>query len=110
MGEFQNGLFGCFNNVSLCVITYFVPCLTAGRNAEAVGENCVLYGCLTLLGPVGIWSRAKIRGMVRESKGIEGEFIKDCVLHWFCAFCALIQEAQELGVGAGAQGQSMARE
>ena len=69
--EWSQGLFGCFGDCGLCIITYFVPCLTAGRNAEAVGEGCVLYGCLSILGPIGIWSRAKIRGKIRESKGIE---------------------------------------
>ena len=73
--EWSQGLFGCFGDCGLCIITYFVPCLTAGRNAEAVGEGCVLYGCLSILGPIGIWSRAKIRGKIRESKGIE-------VSHW----------------------------
>lgn len=71
MGEWKNGLFGCFGNFGLCIVTYFVPCLTAGKNAEAVGESCFLYGCLSTLGPIGIWSRAKIRGMIREQKGIE---------------------------------------
>ncbi|XP_041365523.1 protein PLANT CADMIUM RESISTANCE 3-like [Gigantopelta aegis] len=107
MGEFSNGLFGCFNNCSLCIITYFVPCLTAGKNAEAVGESCCVYGCLSILGPVGMWSRSKIRGKIRESKGIEGSFMNDCLMHWFCAICALIQEAQEV---QGVQQQAMVRE
>ncbi|CAD5111834.1 DgyrCDS1102 [Dimorphilus gyrociliatus] len=109
MGEFQHGLFGCFDNCGICIITYFVPCLTAGKNAEAVGESCILYGCLSILGPIGIWSRAKIRGQIRDSKGIEGSFINDCVMHWFCAICSLVQEAQEVE-GGSAQAESMARE
>ena len=71
MGDWQNGLFGCFSNCGVCIITYFLPCITAGRNAEAVGEGCFLYGCLSILGPIGIWSRAKIRGKIREQKGID---------------------------------------
>ncbi|PVD30844.1 hypothetical protein C0Q70_10119 [Pomacea canaliculata] len=94
MGAWQNGLFGCFNNCGLCIITYFVPCLTAGQNAQAVGESCCVYGCLTILGPIGVYTRAKIRGKIREQKGIEGGFCMDCVLHWFLPICALIQEAQ----------------
>lgn len=126
MGEFQNGLFGCFNNCGLCVITYFVPCLTAGKNAEAVGESCLVYGCLSILGPIGIWSRAKVRGLIRDKNSIEGSFIMDCVMHWICGLCALIQEAQEVegqtmpaasggdsggdGGGEEQQAESMARE
>jgi Cys-rich protein (TIGR01571 family) len=121
MADFQHGLFGCFDNCGLCVITYFVPCLTAGRNAEAVGESCFLYGCLSILGPVGIWSRGKIRGQIREMKGIEGTCLMDCLLHWACGLCALIQEAQEVegqqlpaasggGAAEAEQAESMARE
>lgn len=109
MGEWQNGLFGCFSNCGVCIITYFLPCITAGRNAEAVGEGCFLYGCLSILGPIGIWSRAKIRGKIREQKGIDGSFMMDCIMHWICGLCSLIQEANELNPG-GAQAQSMARE
>lgn len=71
MGEWQNGLFGCFSNCGVCIITYFLPCITAGQNAEKVGESCCLYGFLSILGPIGIYTRAKIRGKVREQKGID---------------------------------------
>ncbi|XP_076464408.1 uncharacterized protein LOC143296397 [Babylonia areolata] len=109
MGEWQNGLFGCFNNCGICIITYFVPCVTAGKNAEAVGESCCLYGFLSTLGPVGVWSRAKVRGKIRESKGIDGGFGGDCVMHMFCAICALVQEGQEVE-GSAPQEAAMARE
>jgi len=107
MGEWSNGLFGCFGNCGICIVTYFVPCLTAGQTAEKVGESCCLYGFLAILGPIGIWSRAKIRGKVRDTKGIEGSFMMDCLMHWFCAICSLIQEAREF---EGGQAQSMVRE
>merc|ERR1711976_289640 len=110
MSDWSNGLFGCFNNCGLCIITYFVPCLTAGNNAKAVGENCFLYGCLSILGPIGIWSRATIRGKIREQEAIEGSFIVDCVMLWICGFCAIVQEAQEVEGQAAASSQEMARE
>ncbi|KAL3832063.1 hypothetical protein ACJMK2_023742 [Sinanodonta woodiana] len=109
MGEWSNGLFGCFGDCGTCIITYIVPCLTAGKNAEAVGESCCLYGFLSILGPIGIWSRAKIRGKIRESKGVDGGFCTDCILHWVCGLCALVQEAREMK-GSGGQAQSMVRE
>ncbi|KAH3721550.1 hypothetical protein DPMN_064479 [Dreissena polymorpha] len=49
----------------------------------------------------------KIRGKVRETKGIDGSFGGDCLMAWFCGLCALVQEANELG---GHQGMSMVRE
>ena len=64
-------MFGCFGNCGLCLITYIAPCYTAGKNAEAVGESCCCRGCVAMLGPIGIWSMATIRGKIREQKGIE---------------------------------------
>ncbi|KAL8561494.1 hypothetical protein ACOMHN_011176 [Nucella lapillus] len=54
-------------------------------------------------------ARAKIRGKIRESKGIDGGFGNDCVMHIFCALCALVQEAQEVE-GQAPQQVAMARE
>lgn len=109
MGEWQNGLFGCFSNCGTCIITYLAPCYTAGKNAEAVGEGCVLYGCLAILGPIGMYTRATIRGKIREQKGIEGGFGGDCIMAVCCGLCALVQEANEIN-SMGGQAQSMDRE
>ena len=71
MPEWSNGLCGCFNSPSLCILTFFCPCVTAGRVAEKMGMNCCLYGCLTLLGPVGVFTRTKVRVMIRVTRAIE---------------------------------------
>lgn len=72
MGEFSNGLFGCFNNCTLCLITYIAPCYTAGKNAEAVGDSCIMVGALYAIFPiVGIYFVAKVREKIREQKGID---------------------------------------
>jgi len=109
MGEFQHGLCGCFNDCSLCVITYFLPCYVEGKNSEAVAESCFLCGCLQLIPIVNCISRMKVRTKIREAKGIEGSAGKDCCLHLFCGFCAIIQEAQEVK-GMPALPSNMARE
>jgi len=96
MGEWTYGLCGCFGDIGLCVVTYFVPCYTAGKVAEAVGESCIKYAILSMCGPCGIYFSAKIRQKVRETKGIEESFMNDCLMHWFCALCAFIQEAREV--------------
>ncbi len=107
MSAFMHGLFGCFDDFGICIITFIVPCITAGNNAEAVNENCCLYAFLSLLGPISLWSRASIRGKIREAKNIDGSFMNDCIIHWLCGACALVQEAQEV---QGIVGGSMARE
>ena len=66
MGEFQHGLFGCFDNCGVCVITYFVPCYTQGRIAEKVGEDCLICGLLQLVPIANIIFGAQIRGKVRS--------------------------------------------
>ena len=105
MGEWSTGLFGCFDDITICLLSYFVPCYQAGKNAEAVGESCILWGLLYwLFSPI---AGMIIRGKIRESKGIEGSAIIDLLLHWFCVCCAVAQEAREL---QGASGQSMSRE
>ena len=51
-------------------MTWCVPCYVSGKNAEAVGDDCLLYGCLSMLGPVGIYTNATIRLKIREKYGI----------------------------------------
>jgi len=65
-----------------------------GKNAEGVGEDCLLHGLLSLLGlnfgPV-------VRWRLRESKGIAGSMLMDVLVYMVCPCCALIQEAREMG-------------
>ena len=53
------------------VITYIVPCYTAGKNAEAIGEGCVVHGIYSLVPILGLYCHALIRGKIREQKRIE---------------------------------------
>lgn len=86
MGEWSNGLCGCLNNCTLCIITYFAPCYTAGKNAEAVGDSCMMVGALyALFQPAGVYFSAKTREKIREQKGIEVSCGPHC--HVFTYFC-----------------------
>lgn len=69
--QWQNGTFGCFSDIGTCCFSYFCPCIVAGQNAEAMGENCLLYGFLSTLGCIGIFTQASIRQKIREKYGIE---------------------------------------
>lgn len=45
VGQWSHSLFGCFDDCGICIIAYFVPCVTFGQNAEAIGEgSCVMCG------------------------------------------------------------------
>ncbi|VDI23070.1 Hypothetical predicted protein [Mytilus galloprovincialis] len=108
MGEFQHGLFGCFDDMKTCIIAYFVPCYVFGKNAEKVGESCVMCALALYVPGLNIFAMTKIRGLIREQKGIEGSCCNDLLIYMFCGLCAIIQEAQE--VGSLQDGQVMARE
>jgi Cys-rich protein (TIGR01571 family) len=96
MPEFQNSLFGCFGNCTVCICTYFIPCYVSGKIAEKVGENCLLHGAILFVPLVNLFCLATIRGKVRDQKGIPGSFVVDLLTFCFCATCALCQEAQEM--------------
>jgi len=106
MGEFQHSLFGCFDNVGLCIITYFVPCYTFGKNAEAVGDSCCLCGLMFFIPIVNIVSLMSVRGKVREAHNIDGSCLGDVCSILFCTLCSLVQEAQEV---QGPGGMAMSR-
>ena len=104
--QFSHGLFGCFDNLGLCIISWIAPCYTLGKTAEAVGDSCVMCGLLYLCG--GCIVGGMIRGKVRAQKGIEGSALNDYLVHWCCPLCAIIQDNQEV-VGNPNAGESMAR-
>ena len=108
-GEWQHGLFGCFDNCTICIVTYFVPCYTAGKTAETVGESCLLCGLVQIVPLANLICAINIRGKVRESKGIEGGIVTDLLAVWCCYLCAWAQAAQETSA-FGNQAQSMDRE
>ena len=105
-GDWQHGILGCFDNFGICIITYFVPCYTFGKNAEAVGDSCLMCALAYFVPLLNLFAVVSVRGKIREQKSIEGSFLGDCLYHWCCHPCALVQEAQEV---QGAGNQYMAR-
>ena len=76
------------------LLSYFVPCLVFGQNAEKLGESCVMYGLSQLVPLLGLYCRVSVRGRIREQKGIEGSCFKDLLCVLCLPMCALAQEAQ----------------
>jgi len=109
MAEWQNGLFGCFNDCGLCIVSYIVPCYTFGKNAEALGDSCCLCGLASLFGFPLIICGAMHRQKLREKKGIEGSFCGDLVSFACCPLCAMVQMGQEIKAGVPGV-QAMSRE
>ena len=63
--------------VSICsfpcagIIAYFCPCYVFGKNAEAVGDSCLLCALSQFVPILNLWARVSVRGKIREQKGIE---------------------------------------
>jgi len=93
--QWKHGLFGCFDDCTLCIISYFVPCYQFGKNAEAVGESCLSCAIASMIPLLNIYAVITIRGKIRETRGIEGGVVGDLLTWCFCGLCALVQEAQE---------------
>ena len=92
--DWKFGLFGCFGDFRLCCLAVCVPCYVIGKNAEGVGEDCLLYGLLSML---GLNFSPVIRWRLRQAKGIKGSMLKDVLVDACIPCCALIQEGREIG-------------
>jgi len=111
MGEWKNGLFGCFGDLKVCLLSYFVGPFVHAKNAEAVGENCLLCGLVMFVPLANIWFLTQIRGKIREANGIEGTLVKDLMINCCCPCCSIAQQAQEVNsLDSLGMAQSMARE
>ena len=92
--DFKYGLLGCFGEGKLCVLTCCAPCYTIGKNAEGIGEDCMLHGLLSCLclnfSPV-------IRWRLRQEKNIKGTMLMDVLSHTVLPCCAMVQDAREIG-------------
>jgi hypothetical protein len=68
-----------FCTLNAGIITYFVPCYIAGKNAEGIGEGCLVHGVYSVIPILGIYCHALIRGKIREQKNIEVCTYRDCL-------------------------------
>merc|ERR1711931_328195 len=95
-GDWNHGLCGCFDDIGTCIVTYFVPCYTHGKNAEAVGESCLLCGLSLMVPLLDLFTMASIRSKVREQHGIGGSMVSDCLVSLCCPLCSIVQVAQQV--------------
>lgn len=116
--EWKHGIFGCFDNPTLCILTFCCPCYIIGVNAQGVGQNCILYGvgflCGYCLFPPFTWPLVWVleyivRMKVRFQYNLEGDTLTDIAFALLCTPCAMAQEAQELQE-AGPEAQVMQRQ
>ena len=81
----KSGLFGCFGNFSLCLISCCAAPLAIGKNAEYVGENsAVLWVIAVQLSPC--IAGALLRGMIRK-KSVSLLYISSEIVFSFMLYC-----------------------
>ena len=94
--DWTYGIFGCFGDFSICIISWLVPCWQIGKNAEFFGESCgtacFMYTCC--LFPYEII----IRNRIRTLRNIQGTMTMDILMLVCCGCCALIQDSREIEV------------
>lgn len=76
------------------LLSFICPCIQFGRNAEAVGESCLMYALSQFVPILDLYCRTIVRGKIRQQKAIDGSCLNDLICHIFCEPCALAQEAQ----------------
>ena len=104
MGEFEEPLCGCLQDLCSCCIAFVVPGGVCWLQASALGTAtsretgggtgvCVPFLCVCCFGALGgAWNR----GQLRRQFSIRGSFLADCCIWLFCGFCAATQEYREV--------------
>ena len=101
VNQWSHGLCGCFDNIGLCCMAFWCPCIVFGRNAEYLGKDCALWAALFVCADMALvpWIPGFIlRSELRRKHGLAGDDCNDCLVWFCCGLCAMIQEAQEIKV------------
>ncbi|KAF8902524.1 PLAC8 family-domain-containing protein [Gymnopilus junonius] len=113
--EWSESLFGCFEDITTCLIATCFPCITYSNvkhryehlnnkgypDPEHGGSfcngDCMVHGCLTFCG-CGWAMQMGTRGNIRGRYNIKGGAVGDCCIALCCTPCELTQESRELAL------------
>ncbi|CAO2825448.1 unnamed protein product [Amaranthus hypochondriacus] len=100
---FSTGLCDCSNDIPLCCLTCWCPCITFGRIAEIVdkgssscGVSGALYSLILVVTTCQWIYSCTYRSKMKAQYGMPHDDFKDCCTHFWCEPCALCQEYREL--------------
>lgn len=95
----QAPLFGCYEDIGLCLQTTTCPCAAAGLVLEFTEEaECLPGCCISFLPGVSCVYLCLARSRVREMHHIRGSCGRDCLLSFLCPPCVLWQTTYELDI------------
>ncbi|ORY66186.1 PLAC8 family-domain-containing protein [Pseudomassariella vexata] len=101
-----NSLFGCFNPIDLCLMTWCLPCVTFGKTHHRIRKDANLQGydpintsCLMFFGSacVGLhWIPMSMqRADIRNRYHLQGSCLVDIATACCCGVCDLVQQDKE---------------
>ena len=101
MTDFEESLFGCFNDMKSCVMVCFVPCGYACVQGTSVAATDPINGpgfcqpCLCTLYLCCIGATIN-RVRIRTKLGYDPKCFLDFLTHLFCMPCGICQESREV--------------
>eukprot|EP01089_Gocevia_fonbrunei_P020040 TRINITY_DN730_c0_g1_i1.p1 TRINITY_DN730_c0_g1~~TRINITY_DN730_c0_g1_i1.p1 ORF type:complete len:119 (+),score=12.68 TRINITY_DN730_c0_g1_i1:47-358(+) len=102
MGDFEEGLCGCFSDFTSCIITYFCPFIQGAFNkAEVDGRDCTVCDFLCMCYSANVGVEYYTRQQIRAKFGYDYKSFVDCLLICYCTHCVICQHARELKNKAG---------
>lgn len=94
VADWRYSLYGCFDNIGLCCLAFWVPCIVEAEIAEYFGENkleiCLWIAC------VGCNFMPTLRAKYRQEYNIPGSLVGDYMYGLCCHCCLLIQLQREI--------------
>ncbi|ELU00487.1 hypothetical protein CAPTEDRAFT_167063 [Capitella teleta] len=87
--SFSTGLCACFDDMEICCLGTFVPCVLGCQLADAMNESCCVANCLAF-GLMGM------RVKTRMQYNIGGTICSDWCTDAYCGLCVKCQLAREL--------------
>eukprot|EP01130_Rhizamoeba_saxonica_P005518 TRINITY_DN21_c0_g1_i3.p1 TRINITY_DN21_c0_g1~~TRINITY_DN21_c0_g1_i3.p1 ORF type:complete len:124 (+),score=17.52 TRINITY_DN21_c0_g1_i3:44-373(+) len=98
MSTWDTGLFDCFSNPKVCVISWFCgPCQGAYQMAGVEDRECTPVDLILMIF-CGFCCIIKTRGLIRDKFGIEGSLVMDILHIWCCGICAISQQTRQLDI------------
>jgi len=96
MADFESGLFGCFDDLSSCLLTYFCHYIQMAKSKAMVdGRECTFCDCLCMSAVMTYFTRQQIRSKF----AYQLNSCSDCLVVSFCYSCVVCQHARELKGG-----------